>query len=323
METFLCVFIYNPIFKILIIPITYLIQFILCPICKEPMQFSLTSCECNRGHEFPVIDGIVDLLEDKNSNLLDEEEHWDDVAEKGRMKIVPNKYIRAKIVEDYHKAFVECIEAAWTGTYPSHVSIADIGCGSGSAIRYLDKIGFENVDYTGIDISIKYMRMCNTSRKILPDNWNTRFIRATADKAIFEENSLDIVFSASALHHLDLASVIEWVSNSLKPNGLLILHEPSNSNPFAKIGRKLVQDFHTKGEKPILPKHVKQLAYAHNLVLIYEKGLHYLTGSLQYLIDGLPFPVAFCAYQISRFIDSLITSPSCNYSFIQVYKKIG
>jgi SAM-dependent methyltransferase len=189
----------------------------------------------------------------------------------------------------------------------------------------LDKIGFENVDYTGIDISIKFMSKYKTSHKVLPDNWNIRFIRTTANNSIFEDNSLDIVFSASALHHLDLASVIEWVSNSLKPNGLLILHEPSSSNPFAKIGRSLVRDFHTKGEKPILPKRVKQLAYAHNLVLIYEKGLHYLTGSLQYLIGilGCPFPVAFCAYQVSRFIDGLITSPSWNYSFVQVYKKIG
>jgi SAM-dependent methyltransferase len=77
------------------------------------------------------------------------------------------------------------------------------------------------------------MRMRATSGEIIPDNWNIRFIRASANMGLFKENSLDIVFSASALHHLELNAVVEWVSKSLKPNELLILHEPSSGNPFA------------------------------------------------------------------------------------------
>jgi SAM-dependent methyltransferase len=272
---------------------------------------------------FPVIDGILNLLPDiSDAKLLNEEKHWDSVADKGKMKIVPNEYISTRIVEDYRKTFEKCIKTAWPGTYPPLVNIADIGCGSGSAITYLHKLEFQHVDYVGIDVSLKIMRM-HTRDEVVPDNWKIRFVKASANVGIFEKNSLDIVFSASSLHHLDLASVIEWVSNSLKPNGLLILNEPSSSNPFAKIGRKVVRDFHTKGEKPILPKHVKQIAHKHNLVLVYEKGLHYLTGSLQYLIGmaKLPFSLAFCVYHISRLVDYLITPPSWNYSFIQVYKK--
>jgi uncharacterized protein YbaR (Trm112 family) len=92
-------------------------QFIICPICKGPIQFSLSSCVCCRGHQFEVIDGIVDLLRDINSNVLDEQEHWDNVADRGRMKMAPNEYISERIVGDYCKAFEESIKAAWSETY--------------------------------------------------------------------------------------------------------------------------------------------------------------------------------------------------------------
>ena len=297
---------------------------IICPQCREPIRIDPDSSVCKKGHKFSVTNGILDLLPDSNDiNVLHEEEHWDKVAEKGEMKIVPNEYISERLVDDYNNAFKEGIENAWKGTYPKHVNIADIGCGTGSAVTYLHNLDFHNVDYIGIDVSIKIMKMRSKEDNKRPDNWNIRFIKASANKAIFEDNSLDIVFSASALHHLELGTVIKWVSRSLKPNGLLILHEPNSNNLFAKIGRKLVHDFHTKGERPLLPEQIKNLAYDHNLTLIHEKGLHYFTGSLQYLVGllELPNPIAFCAYHASKFIDALVTTPSRNYSFVQVYKK--
>ena len=300
-------------------------DFILCPICKESIDPSLSTPPiCKKGHKFSLVDGILDLLPGiKDDNLLNEEEHWDEVADRGGLKIVPDQYFGARIVKDYRKRFEDSIDSAWEGKFPSDVSIADIGCGSGSAIRYLDKIKFQKVDYIGIDISIKFMRVNMKKNTNFPNNWNVRFIRTTANTGIFGDGSLDMVFSASALHHLNLSSVIEWVSKALKPNGLLILHEPSSGNFFAKFGRRYVRGFHTKGEKPMEPDKIKQVANDHDLELVYEKGLHYLTGSLQYLLGilKLPVPLVFCIYQISRFIDSLVLSPSLNYSFIQVYKK--
>jgi SAM-dependent methyltransferase len=300
-------------------------QFIVCPICRTPIKFGLSSSICDGGHEFPVRQGILDFLPDTDDdNLLNEEEHWNNVAEKGRMKIEPNEYINTRLVEDYRKTFEECIKAAWSGSYPRHVCIVEIGCGPGSAIGYLENLELQKVDYVGIDVSIKIMGMRRALGEIIPHNWKTLFVRCSANTPIFKEHSLDIVFSSAALHHLNPPSVMEWVSNSLKPNGLFILHEPNSGNPFAKIGRKVVRGLHTKGEKPMIPSNVKQLAYNHNLTLVYENGLHFLTGSLQYLIGMVkfPFPFVFCVYHISRFFDTLITSPNFNYSFVQVYKKL-
>ena len=298
---------------------------IICPLCGEQIKNDPISPMCDRGHKFSMINGILDLLPDSNdSTLSHEEEHWDKVADKGGMSLLPNEYISERLVDDYYKTFKESLERAWQGNYPNPVKILDIGCGTGSAITYLQKIDFQKVDYIGIDVSIKIMRMRSGRVDFKPpNNWNIRFIRASANKAVFEDNLFDIVFSASALHHLEIASVIKWVSRSLKPNGLLILHEPSSNNFFAKIGRRLIHDFNTEGEEPLLPEYTKKMAHDNNLTLIYEKGLHYFTGTSQYLIGilRLPHPVAFCAYYVSKFVDFLATSPSRNYSFIQAFKK--
>jgi len=270
------------------------------------------------------VDGIPDFLPKlKDSITLDEEEHWDNVAQSGRLSIMPNKYINSKIYADYRLEFERCLKTAWPQKVSKEIRIAEIGCGTGSAIDFFDRLEFETVYYIGIDLSMKTMQLRYTVERSPPASWKVFFFRTSANKSIFKENSLDIVFSASALHHLDVPSVMEWISKSLKPNGLLILHEPNNSNTLAKLARKFARNFHTKGEKPILPKDLTQIAYKNNLVLVYEKGLHYFSGSLQYLMGILrmPSPFAFCVYQVSRVLDNLITSPVRNYSFVQVYRK--
>jgi SAM-dependent methyltransferase len=303
-----------------------LIDYIVCPVCQEPLRISISHCVCDKGHQFPVIDGIPDLIaETKDGYILEEEEHWDNVAVKGKTTFMPDKYMNEKVYFDYRLEFEKCIKAVWPKALPTDVRIADIGCGPGSAITYLDKIGFQNVNYVGVDVSMKAMRTRVETDQAPPDNWNIFFLRGSANTRLFREGSLDIAFSASALHHLNLNTVIEWLAKCLKPNGALILHEPNSSNAFAKIGRKLIRDYHTKGEKPIHPEDVTQLAHKYNLALIYENGLHYLTGSLQYLMGILEFPIQISSrvYQMSRYLDTLVTSPSRNYSFVQAYKKIS
>jgi SAM-dependent methyltransferase len=157
----------------------------------------------------------------------------------------------------------------------------------------------------------------------LPKSWRVQFIRASANKSIFKDSSLDIVFSTSSLHHLDVNAVIFWISKALKPGGLFILNEPSEINPFARIGRKFIRNYHTKGEKPLLPNKLNRICQQHKLCLKYEKGLYFLTGPLAYLVGIFKLPNSFSvsAYHLSRYLDRLVTSPSWNYSFIQLYKK--
>jgi len=160
--------------------------------------------------------------------------------------------------------------------YFSHkkISIADIARGYGSAIRYSGDLDFATVDYVGIDVSSKFMSMYDVLlNRELPKSWRIQFVRASANESIFKDSSLDIVFSASSLHHLEVNAVINWISKALKAGGLFILNEPSEMNPFARIGRKIVRDYHTKSEKPLLPSKLNRICQQHSLRLKYEKTI--------------------------------------------------
>jgi SAM-dependent methyltransferase len=298
---------------------------ILCPRCREPLDYSSGFSECLNKHQFPISNGILNLIpkvDDKS--IIEEEQHWNDFAERGlKLNIVPNSFMNKKIYEDYRKVFHNAIASYWPDYASKEICMVDIGCGGGSAIDFLSQIGFGRVNYTGIDVSSKFMLMYDRINTIVPGNWNIQFIRYSANLGLFPENSLDLAFSSAALHHLDVDAVIEWVSKSLKPQGLFILNEPSNKNPFAKIGRKIIRDFHTETEAALSPYDIKDIAHRNNLHLVYEKGLHFISGPLEYLVGilKLPSPVAVFTYFLSKNIDRLVTSPGWSYSFTQIYKK--
>ena len=297
---------------------------ILCPTCNRPITISVASCACAEGHKFNVINNnIIDFLPNMaEESLKEEEEHWDNYALKGTARIA-NSYIKTKIFDDYDSLFYRFITDVWPDYSQKSVNVAEIGCGPGSAIRFLTGIDFASIDYVGIDVSLKAMLSAGNIYNPLKPNWSVKYIRSSANIRSFEDNSLDIVFSASALHHLQVNEVIEWVSKSLKPGGLFIMHEPSEINPFARLGRKFMKNFHTTGEKPLHPKRIKKISNEHNLDLIYEKGLHFLSGPMMYCVQilHLPSSLAVLSYSISKVIDRFIASPSWNYSFIQVYRR--
>jgi SAM-dependent methyltransferase len=297
---------------------------ILCPICNQPIGISVTSCACAKGHKFTMRNNIIDFLPNIDDETLKEEEkHWDQYAKEGTASIEPNSYIKSKILKDYETLFYRFITNEWPDYPQKSICIAEIGCGYGSALRFLTGINFANVDYIGIDISLQSM-LTNEDNKSFKPNWKVRFVRASANSGLFKDNTLDMVFSTSALHHLRVNDVIKWTSKSLKSGGLLIMNEPSDMNPFAKLGRKFVKGFHTKGEKPLHPKEVKKIANEYNLHLKYEKGLHFLSGPMMYCVEILrfPVPISVLAYSVSKVFDRFIISPSWNYSFVQVYRRL-
>jgi SAM-dependent methyltransferase len=278
---------------------------------------------CKGGHKFPVINGIVDLMtSDSDKNLLDEEDHWDKVADRGRMEVMENSLIASKHLEHIQNIIEQFIVKEWPDYQSKHISIGEIGSGSGSIIDYFQHIEFSNVKYVGADISMKALQV--GTKRVLPSSWEVQFVRTSTNIPIFSENSLDIAFAAAALHHLDLSNVIAWISKSLKSGGMFFIYEPSIGNPFSKIGRKLIsRNFFTQAEKPLNPNQVKQQAAKYDLTLCYEKGLHFLSTPVSYLVGilGLPHTIALYIYQTTKFIDHFFTSPFWNYYFLQIYKK--
>ena len=135
---------------------------ILCPICREPININQNSSasKCEKGHSFALTNGILDLLSGTSTeNILEEEKHWDKFAQRGRLSIAPNSFMKKKVFEDYRLTFEGLVSREWPDFPNKSVSIADIGCGSGSAIRDLGDLDFASVDYVEIDVSSKLMLM--------------------------------------------------------------------------------------------------------------------------------------------------------------------
>jgi SAM-dependent methyltransferase len=309
------------------------IQIIVCPICRNHINIDTGSCVCDKGHKFKVINGIVDLMPSikNDENLTSEEEVWDNVAEKGfgEIGLVPNQYIETKCWHDRLEVLRQIIKKEWPDYRGKDLRICEIGCGYRLALSFLLQLGFSRVDYIGVDISIKMMENAKKNIVNVPTDWNTQFIRSSANEGIFKENSLDIVFCDGVLARLELDSAIAWITEALRPDGLFIFNDHSDKNLLAKIGRRLIPNFHLRydphneGQKCLLPDYVKERANRFHLRLVYEKGLHFANGRLQYLTEILNLPkfVMASAYHAARFIDYFFNSPSWSYSFVQAYKK--
>jgi hypothetical protein len=127
---------------------------LLCPVCDELIKIGISSCACARGHKFTIRNNIIDLLANIDDEvLLEEEKHWDHYATEGKASIGVNSYIKAKIFKDYDTLFHRYIINEWPDYFRKHICVVEIGCGSGSAIRFLVNVNFAKVDYLYRDIT--------------------------------------------------------------------------------------------------------------------------------------------------------------------------
>lgn len=147
----------------------------------------------------------------------------------------------------------------------------DIGCGAGSGLNYLKISNFKNIEYCGVDISLNLLLKAEPKK-----NWNVVLIRGDAnDLSFLPDDEFDIIFTSSALHHLNIKNLALHIKRMLKPNGYYFLREPSNSNIFAIIGRKFVKDYHTELETPLDPNKLKN--HFGGIELVYEKEFRFCT----------------------------------------------
>jgi SAM-dependent methyltransferase len=258
-----------------------------------------------------------------DSTLLDESAHFDRVyeGEKRQHSVDVDPYIGLKLTSKSRNIFERIIKQEWPDYAKRRIRIGEIACGDGSAYWYLGRIPFESVHYIGTDISLKSLQF--GVKKRLPPNWDSLFVRTSANAPLFMNNSVDIAVSLAALHHLELRKVIDWVAKSLRPEGLFIIQEPSQGNPFAKLGRKFIKEFNTKGERPLNPREVKELAVESGLESVYECGINFITGPLAFLVGmkKIALPVKQGLYYIASTADLAVRNQALSYSFIHIYKK--
>lgn len=105
--------------------------------------------------------------------------------------------------------------------------ILEVGVGSGLHFREIRKYS-KNI--VGIDIS---KRMLAQARMKCGDG---RLLIADAENMPFKDNSFDMVFTISTLHHTDYKKSIREFSRVCKPGGKIGITEPNPLNPQQFLG---------------------------------------------------------------------------------------
>lgn len=107
----------------------------------------------------------------------------------------------------------------------------EIGCGTG---LFTGKI-YEAVrtDITAIDISEDLLEEARAKH---PEN---KFMIGDAMNLDFPDNSFDVVFGSSVLHHLDMKKSMTEIYRVLKPGGRIAFAEPNMINPQIFIQKNI------------------------------------------------------------------------------------
>lgn len=101
--------------------------------------------------------------------------------------------------------------------------VVDLGCGSGEATVPLRQRGARVI---GIDISPDLIAIAH--RRLQQYGVDAELRVASAYQTPIADESVDVVFCMSLLHHLELDRVKKEIGRILKPDGLFIFKEPIN-----------------------------------------------------------------------------------------------
>ena len=122
----------------------------------------------------------------------------------------------------------------------SFQKMVDVACGSGQSTFYMANL-FSKV--IGVDISQAQVNQAQEKSKQLKYN-NIEFCVGSAEKLPFEDNSVDVVTCAQALHWLDEETFYSEADRILKSKGVMAAYGYGNVEPKHEKCRALVTQFY-------------------------------------------------------------------------------
>ncbi|MCC6720754.1 MAG: class I SAM-dependent methyltransferase [Bacteroidia bacterium] len=118
------------------------------------------------------------------------------------------------------------------GEIKSTDKILEIGCGTGLFTgKVLELTGA--TDITAIDISPELLEIAKLKYP------TPEFILGDAMKLEYPDNTFDVVFGSSVLHHLDMEKTCKEIYRVLKPEGRIAFAEPNMINPQIAIQKNV------------------------------------------------------------------------------------
>jgi ubiquinone/menaquinone biosynthesis C-methylase UbiE len=122
--------------------------------------------------------------------------------------------------------------------------ILDLGCFKGNFLSLW--MAERCKDYTGLDLSEQAIEALNGKLKARGFDDHARAIAHDFLANDFPDNSFDVVYAFSVMHHFeDINVVMAEVRRVLKPGGVLITMDPLQTDPVNWLARQLYRPFQT------------------------------------------------------------------------------
>jgi len=137
--------------------------------------------------------------------------------------------------------------------YSKGKAVLEYGCGPGDNAFFLAQHAYK---LTAIDISDYAIKTATEKAKKL-NITNAEFKEMNAEELEFKDNSFDLVFGNSIIHHLDLKTSFGEIKRVLKPGGKAVFYEPLGHNFFINHYRKSTPEMRTEDEHPLLIDDIK------------------------------------------------------------------
>jgi ubiquinone/menaquinone biosynthesis C-methylase UbiE len=115
--------------------------------------------------------------------------------------------------------------------------VLDLGCGSGVNSALLARRGAK---VHAVDISEELVELAKRRVAVNNVSSDVSFIIASAYDIPLPDESVDVVFGAGILHHLDLKLVAREVRRLLRKGGRAIFKEPVRNSRFISYVRRLI-----------------------------------------------------------------------------------
>jgi len=237
-----------------------------------------------------------------------EKSKWDEIARKrsGDLEIFPPG-------EDFHRYARENSELPGISEFFGNLEgkhLLELGCGAGKMAVLLAKSG---ADVTAFDLSPLSVR---TSRQLAAlNNIDIDFAVASGENLPFANDSFDVIFGKSILHHLIIDLGKHEIYRVLKKGGKAVFVEPLGMNPVLTFVRKYVpysyknpvgvdqpltyNDIHT------WTKEFQYVAYREvELLSMVERAFGWDTKLIllremdKFLLKYIPFLRRFCRYVV-------------------------
>lgn len=129
--------------------------------------------------------------------------------------------------------------------------------GAGGHFSMVRKFVQRGAHVVAIDISPESVALLSTAAEEEGISSSCSPLVMDCESLDLEDESQDVVFARSIIHHLDTDVALKEIFRVLKPSGKLVALEPLGTNPVINIYRRLTPESRTSGEHPLVGKDLR------------------------------------------------------------------